>query len=66
MSQDIFTKELFHQHLRKMWADHGFSVAEDEHVGVSLDELIVHSAERNALRELPYVDLWVLPPFNFP
>lgn len=59
MNQEIFTKEMLRRHLRKMWAEKGFPLADDDHVGVSVHELVTHSAERNARHDLPYVDLWI-------
>jgi len=59
MSEDVFTREHFHRFLRKRWKENGISLAKGKRVGISIDELVKHSANRNAKLKLPFVDLWV-------
>ena len=59
MTQEVFTKDMLHRHLRKMWAERGFPYDENERIGVPVDELVAYSVKRNADRNLPFVDLWI-------
>lgn len=59
MSQEIFTKDHLRRFLTQRWADRGITITEKERIGVSIDELVAYSNERNSKQELPYVDLWV-------
>lgn len=59
MAADVFTKELLHEHIRKLWKDRGFEIAPDDHVGVTVGDLIDHSRARNDNKHMPYVEIWV-------
>lgn len=55
----MFKKENFDVYIRRQWAEKGFEFAAGERVGISIDELVRHSAERNASVATPYLELWI-------
>jgi hypothetical protein len=54
-----FGKSDFEEFMRRQWAAKGIDLGEEERVGVAVHELVAESVERNAKRELPYLELWV-------
>ena len=56
----MLTKAELETWLRAQWARRGHQLAEGERHGVEVRDLVEHSAERAAARELPYLDLWIL------
>ena len=55
----MFTKENFDKYIRRQWAEKGFIIADDDRVGISINDLVKHSTERNASIEMPYLNLWI-------
>jgi hypothetical protein len=45
--------------LSKEWANKGYDSAQGNRPGVSIQDLINHSTERNTALDLPLVDLWI-------
>jgi hypothetical protein len=55
----MFTKAELREYLREQWAERGCELSDGQRMGVSVEELVQHSVERNFKTESPYVDLWV-------
>jgi len=58
-SRQIFRKTDLARHLRELWAEKGYQIAETDQVGVPIADLVDHSIKRNAARDVPIVDLWI-------
>ena len=56
----MFTKDHFDRYMRRQWADrHNVHLAGDNRIGVSVDELVTHSVQRNTAAETPYL-AWII------
>jgi hypothetical protein len=54
-----FTRRHFERYLRNRWKEKNFKLKRGERIGVSISELVEHSARRNAKVRAPHLDLWV-------
>jgi hypothetical protein len=54
-----FTKAELDAHLRRAWQKCGFDLADDARMGVSIEELLAESEQRNNKLVDQHFDLWI-------
>ncbi|MGJ3648220.1 hypothetical protein ACLB0R_07090 [Sphingomonas sp. GlSt437] len=55
----LFGKAHFGRYMRAQWSKKGETLADDARLGISIDELVRSSTDRNKKVEAPYIDLWI-------